>query len=186
MNKRPSVAGNFDGHGGAPMQYRAHHQMQHDQGFTGSYRTPPSGDYLLRIAPAAARVTINAMKMQYVPTLLAVLMAIAMRRYYTACIAQWRRFVAFIKATKCRLWGSTRSDRGGVHGGWLCGLWPLTFLFHVLWSKRGAAIKCTQAQPGHIEDRRKALLNARTSVEPYQGLDVADQEKQDGEPPMRT
>ena len=43
-----------------------------------------------------------------------------------------------------------------------------------------------QAQPGHIEDRRKALLNARTSVEPYQGLDVADQEKQDGEPPMRT
>jgi hypothetical protein len=32
----------------------------------------------------------------------------------------------------------------------------------------------------------KALLNARTSVEPYQGLDVADQEKQDGEPPMRT
>ena len=57
---------------------------------------------------------------------------------------------------------------------------------HVLWSKRGAAIKCTQAQPGHIEDRRKALLNARTSVEPYQGLDVADQEKQDWEPPMRT
>jgi len=32
-----------------------------------------------------------------------------------------------------------------------------------------------------IEDRRKALLNARTSVAPYQGLDVADQEKQDGE-----
>ena len=53
---------------------------------------------------------------------------------------------------------------------------------HVLWSKRGAPI----AQPGHIEDRRKALLNARSSVEPYQGLDVADQEKQDGEPPMRT
>ena len=39
-----------------------------------------------------------------------------------------------------------------------------------------------QAQPGHIDDRRKALLNARTSVAPYQGLDVADQEKQDGEP----
>jgi len=63
---------------------------------------------------------------------------------------------------------------------------PLTFLFYVLWNGRGAAIKRTQAQPGHIEDRRKALLNARTSVAPYQGLDVADQEKQDGEPPMRT
>jgi hypothetical protein len=50
----------------------------------------------------------------------------------------------------------------------------------------GCAIKRTQAQPGHIEDHQKALLNARTSVEPYQGLDVADQEKQNGEPPMRT
>ena len=48
------------------------------------------------------------------------------------------------------------------------------------------AINRIPAQPGHIDDRRKALLNARTSVEPYQGLDVADQEKQDGEPPMRT
>ncbi len=38
------------------------------------------------------------------------------------------------------------------------------------------------AQPGHIDDRRKDLLNARTSVALYQGLDVADQEKQDGEP----
>ena len=76
--------------------------------------------------------------------------------------------------------------RGGVHDGWLGGLWPLTFLFYVLWNGRGATIKRTQAQPGHIEDRRKALLNARTSVEPYQGLDVADQEKRDGEPPMRT
>jgi hypothetical protein len=41
-------------------------------------------------------------------------------------------------------------------------------------------------EPGHIEDCRKALLNSRTSAAPYQGLDVADQEKQDREPPMRT
>jgi hypothetical protein len=33
--------------------------MQHDQGFTGSHRMPPSGDYLLRIAQAATRVTID-------------------------------------------------------------------------------------------------------------------------------
>jgi pheromone shutdown protein TraB len=38
------------------------------------------------------------------------LMAIAMRRYYTMCIARWRRFVAFIKATKCHHRVSTCSD----------------------------------------------------------------------------
>jgi hypothetical protein len=31
--------------------------MRHVQGYSGSYWTPPSGDYLLRIAPAAARAT---------------------------------------------------------------------------------------------------------------------------------
>jgi hypothetical protein len=48
---------------------------------------PPSGNYSLRIAPAATRATINTTIMQHVPTLLAVLMAIAMRRYYTVRIA---------------------------------------------------------------------------------------------------
>jgi hypothetical protein len=38
--------------------------------------------------------------MQHVPTLLAVSMAMAMRQYYTMRITQWRRFMAFIKATK--------------------------------------------------------------------------------------
>ncbi len=28
--------------------------------------------------------------------------------------------------------------RGGINGGWLCRLWPLTFLFYVLWKGRGA------------------------------------------------
>jgi hypothetical protein len=31
--------------------------MQHVQGYSGSHWTPPSGDYSLRIAPAAARAT---------------------------------------------------------------------------------------------------------------------------------
>jgi hypothetical protein len=74
--------------------------MQHDLGFTGSHWMPPLGDYSLRIAQAVARATINSTMMQHVPTLLAVLMAIAMQRYYTARIAIWRRFVAFKKATK--------------------------------------------------------------------------------------
>jgi len=43
----------------------------------------PSGNYSLRIAPAATRVTINKTMMQNTPTLLAILMAIAMRQYNT-------------------------------------------------------------------------------------------------------
>jgi hypothetical protein len=83
-NKCTSAVGHFDGHGGAPVRYEAHCPMQHDQGFTGSHWTPPSGDYLLHIASAAARATINTTIMQTVPTLLS--MAIAMRRYYIARI----------------------------------------------------------------------------------------------------
>jgi hypothetical protein len=45
---------------------------------------PPSGDYSLSIAPAAARATANKTTMQNVFTLLAVLMAVAARRYYRA------------------------------------------------------------------------------------------------------
>jgi hypothetical protein len=53
----PSIIGCFDGHGGLPVQYKAHHQMQHVQGYSGSHWTPASGNYLLRITPAAARAT---------------------------------------------------------------------------------------------------------------------------------
>jgi len=87
-NRCSSVAGHFDGHGGALMQYGAHYPMQHDQGFNGSHWMPPLGDYLLHIAPGATRATINTMMMQNVPTLLAVSMVIMMRWYYTACISQ--------------------------------------------------------------------------------------------------
>jgi hypothetical protein len=47
---------------------------------------PPSGNYLLSIAPTAARATENT-TMQNVFTLLTVSMAVAVRRYYTTCIA---------------------------------------------------------------------------------------------------
>jgi hypothetical protein len=52
-----SIVGRFDGHGGPPVQYEAHRPMQHVQGYSGSHWTPTSGNYLLRIAPAAARAT---------------------------------------------------------------------------------------------------------------------------------
>jgi len=51
---------------------------------------------------------------------------------------------------------------------------------HCFVRAESAPLNRIPAQPGHIDDRRKALLNARTSVEPYQGIDVADQEKRWG------
>jgi hypothetical protein len=61
--------------------------MQHVHGYIGSHWTLPLGDYLLRIAPAAAMATINKTTMQNVPSLLTILMAIAMQQYYPAHIA---------------------------------------------------------------------------------------------------
>jgi hypothetical protein len=58
-NKCTSSAGRFDGHGGAPEQYRWHCPMGHVQGYSGSHWTPPLGNYSLRITPAAARATAN-------------------------------------------------------------------------------------------------------------------------------
>ena len=86
-NRCTSFAGQFDSNGGAPVQYGAHCLIQLDQGYyTGSHWVPPSGDYLLRIVPAAARVTANKTMMANALTLLAILMAMAVRQYYTTCI----------------------------------------------------------------------------------------------------
>jgi hypothetical protein len=57
MNKCTSSAGRFDGHGGALEQYRRHCPMRHVQGYSGSHWTLASGNYLLRITPAATRAT---------------------------------------------------------------------------------------------------------------------------------
>jgi hypothetical protein len=56
-NKCNLSAGRFDGHGGVPEQYRWHRPMRHVQGYSGSHWMPTSGDYLLRIAPAATMAT---------------------------------------------------------------------------------------------------------------------------------
>ena len=52
-----------------------------------------------RIALAAARVTGNTTTKTNAPTLLAILMALVVHRYYTTCIAQWRRSRASLEAT---------------------------------------------------------------------------------------
>ncbi len=51
------------------------------------------------------------------PTKLAVLMAMAMRRYITACIAQWRRSRASLEASGCRHWASIMSNN--INWTWL-------------------------------------------------------------------
>ena len=50
----------------------------------------------------------NKTTMTNVPTLLAVLMAVTVRWYNNMCIAQWRRFMAVLKTTKCHHQTSTR------------------------------------------------------------------------------
>jgi hypothetical protein len=55
--KCTSTVGHFDGHGGLRVQHEEHCPMQHVQGYSGSHWMPPSGDYSLRIALAAARAT---------------------------------------------------------------------------------------------------------------------------------
>jgi hypothetical protein len=57
MNECTSSTGRFDGHGCVPEQYRRHCLMRHVQGYSGNHLTPASGDYLIRIAPVAARAT---------------------------------------------------------------------------------------------------------------------------------
>ncbi len=108
--KWTSIADHFDGHVDALKRYGAHLPMHHDQGYTGRHWTPPSGNYLLRIAPATARATANKTTMANASTLLAILMAMVVRRYNTVCITRWRRFMTFLNVTKRRHRVSTRSD----------------------------------------------------------------------------
>jgi hypothetical protein len=62
MSKCTSSTGWFDGHGGAPEQYRWHCPMRHVQGYSGSHWMPPLGNYLICIAPAATRATGKQIK----------------------------------------------------------------------------------------------------------------------------
>jgi hypothetical protein len=56
-NKCTSSTSHFNRHGDAPEQYRWHCPMRHVQGYSGIHWTPASGNYSLRIAPAATRAT---------------------------------------------------------------------------------------------------------------------------------
>ena len=85
-----------------------------DAAWPGLHQKPLNttvGQLLAPYRPGGRQGIISTTIMQHVPTLLAVLMAIAMQRYYyTTCITRWRRFVAFIKATKWHHRARTRSN----------------------------------------------------------------------------
>jgi hypothetical protein len=61
--------------------------MEKFQSFIQSHWMLPSGEYLLRIIPADNRVACKKKTMKKAPYLLAILMAVVVRRYNTACIA---------------------------------------------------------------------------------------------------
>jgi hypothetical protein len=52
----------------------------------------------------------NKQQSKNTPKKVAVLMAMAMRQYVTACVAQWRRSRASLEATGCRHWAGIISD----------------------------------------------------------------------------
>jgi hypothetical protein len=67
---------------------------------------PPFGDYLIHIAPAAARVRGKQTMTKNTPTLLAFSMAMTIRWYIAVHIAQQRRSRASLEATGCCHWAS--------------------------------------------------------------------------------
>ncbi len=136
-----SVVGRFDGHGGPPVQYEAHRPMQHIQGYSRSHWTPALGNYLLCIAPAATRATGKQTTINKYTYKLAILMAMAMRRYVTAHNARWRRSSALLEATG-------RHHRVNIMSDNIKGTWLRCF-FDVF----------------HCQNRRKRLrVDAKTAV----------------------
>jgi hypothetical protein len=82
-----TVATHFDSRNDAPVQCHVHHPMEGVQSFTRSHWMPPLGKYLLRIIPADNGVTCKKKTTKKAPYLLALLMAVVVRRYNTARIA---------------------------------------------------------------------------------------------------
>ena len=116
-NKCTSVVGHFDGQGGVPGQYIWHCQCVMSRATseaTGCHHRVTTCSVLPWRPPGQQA---NKQQSTNLPTLLAVLMAMAMRRYGTACIARWRRSKASLEATGHHHWGSIMSNI--IKGKWL-------------------------------------------------------------------
>ncbi len=117
MNKYTSIVGHFDGHGGAPGQCRWHCLMRHVQGYLRSHWTPQSGDYPLRIAPAATRATGKQTTINKYTCF-----AGCFDGYGNAPVSNhahhpMEEVQGFLEATGCCHWASIMSDN--IKGTWL-------------------------------------------------------------------
>ena len=110
MNECTSIAGHFDGHAEALKRFMRHRPMEDVQGHIGATRRRHWATTCSVSLPRTPGQQSTSKQGLNTPTLWAVSMAIAMRRYDTACIARWRGSRASLEATGCHHRASTRSD----------------------------------------------------------------------------
>ncbi len=153
-SKCTSIVAHFKGLMDVPEQYRWHCPMRHVQGYPRSHWMPPSGDYLLRIAPAATKVTANKTTTKNGPALLAISMAVVVRRYNTAHIAQWRMSRASLEATGHHHLASIAADC--IKGTWLHRFF---YVLHCQYIKKGRGLSqrpLLSIRILHIKQKRRA------------------------------
>jgi hypothetical protein len=81
-----TVVTRFDSCDDAAVQCCIHCLLERVQGFTRSHWTPPSGEYLLRIIPSDNGVACKKKITKKAPYLLAISMAVVVRRYDTGTL----------------------------------------------------------------------------------------------------
>jgi hypothetical protein len=109
-NECTSIAGHFDGHAEALKQSMRHCPMEDVQGHIRATRRCHRATTRSVSLPQTPGRQSTTQQWLNTPTLRAVSMAIAMRRYDTARIARWRGSRASLEATGCHHWASTCSD----------------------------------------------------------------------------
>ena len=110
-------AGCFDGHGGAPEQYRWHRPMRHVQGYSGSHWALALATTRSVLPQRPPGQQANKQQSTNTPKKVAMLMAAVVRRYNTPRIVRWRRSRALLEATGCRHWESIMSNN--INQTWL-------------------------------------------------------------------
>jgi hypothetical protein len=115
-NKCTSVVGHLDSHGGMPGRYRWKRPMWHVQGYLRSHWTPPSGNYSLRSAPAAARATGKQTTINKYTYFAGRFNGHDDALVHNCVHCPMAR--ALLEATACRPWANIMSNN--IKGTWLC------------------------------------------------------------------